>query len=172
MKRLLLLVVALCTFTGVAMADSTTATSTTQLNVTVIAPVTLTCDSTISWNVLKAASGNTASSGHLVTCNTGGGAATLTGVNDQLLQWKVSDLTDGGTNTLSAMAIGVSTTSNGTYNTASAANTFATISDNTTTDTTLPGSYTFYVNATIPSGQAAAAYQGNMTVQLTVTYAP
>lgn len=169
MKKTLFCMAFLLAFTGVAMADSTTATSSTTLNVTVIQPVSLTCDESISWNVLKASSGNIASSGHLVTCNVGGGA--ISGVTDQKLEWEVTDLTDGGSNTLAATTIGVSTTSGGTYTAASAASTFATVSDDTS-DSSLPDSYTFYVNALIPSAQVPAAYSGTMTERLTVTYTP
>ena len=170
MKKILLCMASLVVFTGVAMADSTTATSTTQLNITVIAPVTLSCTTSITLNTLKAASGATTSSAHLVTCTVGGGA--ITGVSSAKLEWEVTDLNDlPSTDTLPATAISVSTTSGGTFVAATASGSYATVS-NDTADSTLSASYPIYVEATVPADQVPAAYTGTMTERLTVTYAP
>ena len=169
-----LLSVALLVF-GVmeAWADTTTATSTTALNVTVYQPVSLTCDSaSVDITVVKPASGDTTSAEKSFTCTASGGASTITHEN---LVWRVTDLQDSAStpNTLAATNVGVGATSgNEVY--ASAANTeVATALVDTDTDT-LDSSWTFYVNVKVPADTVAStgAYSGTITETLTVTYTP
>ena len=122
MKRLLVLLVALFAFTGAAMADTTSATSSTTLNVNVIAPLTLSCTSSITFNVVKSGTADQTPAGKQITCSTGGG--TVSGVTAYSLLWQVGDLSDGATptpDTIAATNVAVSTTALGTYTAAAAA---------------------------------------------------
>jgi len=171
MKKTLVLMAVMAALPFAAFADqsdSTTATSTTTLNITVVAPVTLTCDSSISFHVVQhAGSGVTNSAGQPVACVVGGG--TVVNASEELLTWQVTDLTDSSTDTLPATSIAASPT-NGSFVAAVAASTPATITD--TTNNTVAGSYSFYLQAQVPAAQVAARYSGTMTVVLTVTYIP
>lgn len=151
-------------------ADTTSATASSSLSVTVMTPVALSCPSTIAFQVVEHASGTTTSAPKEVACSVTGGPASGS-VTSQILSWAVTDLTDGGLNTLLATHIAAGQTSGGTFLNATAASTpLALFTD--ASSTSMTGTYDFYLQAQIPAAQAAASYDGTITFALDVVYTP
>jgi hypothetical protein len=171
MKKSLVILAVMAALPLVALAaDTTSATTSSSLNVTVMTPVALTCPTTIAFQVVQHATGITNSAPKAVECTVTGGPAATT-VTSQILSWSVSDLSDGATNTLPATGIAAGQTSAGTFYAATAANTplalFTDVAATSMTDT-----YDFYLQAQVPAAQAAAAYTGTVTFALDVVYTP
>lgn len=137
------------------------------LSISVIVPIGLGCDA-VSLTMIAPASGSHPNSGKPVTCTINNGAIAW---NEMLWQAEMAGNLTASGQTLLANAIGVSSSSSGPFSALSVTE-WTTIADNTSGGSALPSTFTFYVNATIGSGQAAATYTGTMEIQLTVTYTP
>ena len=172
MKKSLLLLIALFAFTGAAMADSTSATSSgTALTVNVVAPISVSCDSALTINNALAASGSPRSTTPKAFSCTPTTAGITPDSNGVVWSAISTDLTSSGKTPIGAANISLSPTSGGTY--------VAMNSDNATYATFLTESSTssdtaqsVYVKVSVPTAQAAAAYAGTVTVQLAVTFTP
>lgn len=173
MKKTLLSIAFLLAFTGVAMADSTTASATTTLTVNVVTPVTLTCPETLSYNLV--AGSTTTPAGKSFSCTTSGGPTPSTGgvsLTYQLDQIPTcATCGAGGTPTTLANVGDVQVSADGGTSyvaaSASAPQTLVSAAD------TISSTYSLkLLLAQEDKALAAGAYTANMTFTLNVDYTP